>query len=177
MNYKIIMFCLVLLGIAGCKRIDKLTQFNIEIDDIVVVPSSTGINLPFNIITPDISTNSESTFEVNDTRKDLVEKIVLTKLVLTINTPTNEDFSFLNSINIYISADGLSEVQVAWKDSISGNGEKTINLDVSNADLQEYIKKDKFSFRLNAVTDEILATDYQIAIHSVFFVDAKILGQ
>lgn len=166
----------LILSVFGCKKVDKLTQFDMEFNETVVVESSIGINLPFNILTPDIVTNSESTFEVNDTRKDLVEKIVLTTLSLTVTSPSNTDFSFLNSINVYISADGLNEVKIAWKANIP-SGVSTITLDVTGVDLKEYIKKDKFYLRLNKETDEILTSDHHIDIDAVFFVDAKILGQ
>ena len=166
----------IIISIFGCNVIDKLTQFDMVFNETAVIPSSTGINLPFNILTPDIETNSESTFAVNDTRKDLVEEIILKTLDLRITSPSNADFSFLKSINLYISAVGLNEVKIAWKDNIPSDA-TILNLDVTGVDLKEYIKADKFSLRLNTETDELLASDYHIDIHSVFFVDAKILGQ
>jgi len=50
-------------------------------------------------------------------------------------------------------------------------------LDLTGADLKEYIKADKFTLRLNTITDEVMNQDYHINIHSVFYVDAKVLGQ
>ena len=64
----------------------------------------------------------------------------------------------------------------AWLDQIPSGFEQSIQLETSNADLQEYIKKDNFNLRLNTVTDEIITSDHHIDIHSVFFVDARILG-
>ena len=51
---------------------------------------------------------------------------------------------------------------VAWKDAVPADAGVTLNLDRSDADLKEYIKKDKFTLRVNAVTDEFLASDYHI---------------
>jgi hypothetical protein len=166
----------IIVSIFGCKKVDKLTQFKMVFNETEVIPSSTGINLPFNILTPDIVTNSESTFAVNDTRKDLIEEITLTTLSLTISSPSSADFSFLQSINVYISADGLNEVKIAWKENVPADV-SVLNLDITGVDLKEYIKADQFSLRLNTVTDELLTADHQIDIHSEFFVDAKILGQ
>jgi hypothetical protein len=177
MRNRILVFSCIILTIIGCKEIDKLTQFDMEFNETVVVPSSTGINLPFNILTPDVETNSESTFAVNDTRKDLVEEIKLTTLNLTLTSPSNADFSFLESISVFILAEGLSEAKIAWKDNIPDGIGTVLNLEITDADLKEYIKKDKFSLRLNTVTDEFLTSDHQIDVHSVFFVNAKILGQ
>lgn len=161
----------------SCKKGNKLTQFNMEYNETVVIPSSAGVNLPFNVSTPDVQSNSESTFEINDTRKDLIEEIKLTQLDLTLTSPTNGDFGFLKSIEIYISADGLSEKIVARNTNIPSNIGKYLELETSDIDLQEYIKKDQFSLRLNTVTDELITADHEIDIHSIFFVDAKIFGQ
>jgi len=177
MKKQIIILGFILLAISGCKKLDKLTQFNMEFNEDIVIPSSTGINLPFNIITPDVATNSESTFAVNDTRKDLIEEIKLTKLTLTITAPSNADFGFLKSIGVFISADGLSETKIASKDVVPSDIGAVLNLEVVNTNLKDYILKDSFKLRLNTVTDELMSSDYHIDIKSVFFVDAKILGQ
>jgi hypothetical protein len=175
MKKQIIVFSVILLMISGCKDLDKLTQFNMEFNESVVIPSSSGINLPFNILTPDVETNSASTFSTKKTRKDLVDEIKLTKLELTIKSPASEDFSFLKSISVYISAAGLPEVKIASKDIVPENA-TVLSLDVAGTDLKEYIKADKFSLRLNTVTDELLASDYTINAHSTFFVNAKIFN-
>ena len=174
MKKQIIVFSFILVMISGCKDLDKLTQFNMEFNQSFVIPSSTGINLPFNILTPDVTTNSASTFSTNKTRKDLVDEIKLTKLELSISSPTGADFSFLKSIAVYISAAGLPEVKIASKDEVPANAGAILTLDVSGVDLKEYIKADKFSLRLNTVTDELLASDHTLNARSVFFVNAKI---
>lgn len=168
---------LFLFLLIGCKKLDKLTQFNMEYNETVVIQSTTGVNLPFNIGTPDIESNSESTFAVNDTRKDLIEEIILKQLDLTLTTPSNGDLGFLKDIEIYIKADGLSEEKVAWKNDIPTNVDKYIELETTSKDLKEYIKKDNFSLKVTTTTDELITSDHHINIHSVFFVDAKILGQ
>src|SRR6478609_9463418 len=173
MKKQVALFLSISLAIAGCKDIDKLTQFNMEFNESVVIPSSTGINLPFNIMTPDVETNSASTFSTKKTRKDLVDEIKLTKLDLTVTSPSNANFNFLKSVTIYISASGLPEVKIASKETVPTNI-TTLQLDVVDVDLKEYIKADKFSLRLNTVTDELLASDYTVNTHSTFFVKAKI---
>ena len=75
MKSKILIFtCLILLSITNnsCRTIDKLTQFNMDFNQTVVIPSSTGISLPLDILTPALETNSESTFEINNTSKELI---------------------------------------------------------------------------------------------------------
>ncbi len=173
----IILSGLIIFLFAGCKQVDKFTHFEILYDESIVIPATTVVNLPLNLQTPDIPTNSQSSFDVNNTNSDLVEEINLTGMTITLTSPTGEDFSFLKSVHIFISAQGLSETEIAWKDNITDISGNSIQLDVSGADLKDYIRKDNIALRVNTVTDELLTTDHQVDVHSVFFVDAKILGQ
>ena len=159
----------------ACDKVDDLTKFDLTYKSKVVIPASTGIDLPFDVLTPDMETDSESQFEVNDTRKDLIEEIKLTELQMVITSPTDADFSFLKSIEVYISADGLDEIKIAEK-RVDEDAGSTLDVDVLDVDLKEYIKKDKFNLRLNTVTDEAIGSDHEIDVNSTFFVDAKILG-
>ena len=165
-----------LILFVGCDKIDELTKFDITYNQKATIPSSTGIDLPFDIFTPETETNSESEFAVNDTRKDLIEEIKLTELELIITSPSEADFSFLKSIEIFISAEGMDEIQIASLNDIPDDTGNRLNLDTSDRDLKDYIKKDKFTLRLNTVTDEIIGSDHELDVNSTFFVDAKILG-
>ncbi|MBU2950505.1 hypothetical protein KO493_07340 [Tamlana agarivorans] len=160
----------------GCDKIEELTQFTIVYEEEVVIESSTVVDLPFNAFTPEISSNSESKFENNNTGKNLIEYIELTRMTLEIDAPDHGNFDFLNAIEIYISAENEKEVLIAWKDVIEEDGSRVIELDTSNDDLQTYLKKDEFSLRLATVTDQIITSDHKINVRSEFFVDAKILG-
>lgn len=177
MNKLIIIGGAILLFLAGCKVVDKLTQFNMDFNSTVVIPVPEGTNLPSDVKTPDVVTNSESTFSVKDTRKDMIEEVKLTSLELTITSPSTGNFDFMKTINVYMLAEGLPETKIAWKENIPNGAGSVLELDTSNEDLKEYIKKDKIVLRMNTVTDELITTEHQIDIHSVFFVDARILGQ
>ncbi len=167
-------FCVVLFS--ACDKVDELTKFDMDYNTSVVIESAANINLPFNVFTPEVETNSESEFEVNDTRKDLIEEIKLKSMRLNVTGPEGEDFSFLESVEIFISAEGLEEVQIAAAVEIPEETGASLDLDISDIDIQEYIKKDTFNLRLNTVTDEVLTEDHTIDVQTVFFVDAKIFG-
>ncbi|WP_422359781.1 hypothetical protein [Reichenbachiella sp.] len=163
--------------ILSCSEIDKLTQFNMRYSSTVTIPSSSIVSLPINLDTPDINSNSESTFSGNNTRKDLIEEIRLTEMTLTISSPTDGTFSFLEAISISISANGLPDNEIAFLNNIPDNGSNTITLDVSDDDIKEYLTQDKFKLKVSTTTDETIEQDHDIEINSTFFVDAKILGQ
>lgn len=162
---------------ASCENLSKLTQFKMDFSESVTIQKSVPFDTPFSFFTPDIETNSESAFAVNNTSKDLVEQIKLTQLKLTLKSPSDGDFGFLKSISIFVSAGSdLPEIKVAWKDNIPVTAGKELVLDVTDADLQEYIKKDSFKLKLNTVTRKILGSDHQIDLYTEFLVDVKVLG-
>ncbi|MEX0986874.1 MAG: hypothetical protein WD052_05300 [Bacteroidales bacterium] len=165
-----------MMFLISCERVSEFTKFNLVYDESVVIPSSAGVNLPFNLFTPDIESNAESQFAINDTRKDMIEEITLTTLNMTITSPSNGTFSFLKEMAIFLVADSLPEIEIASKYDIPNSTGNVLELETTGEDIQEYIKKDQFSLRLHTVTDEMLSTEYHLDIHAVFYVDAKILG-
>lgn len=171
------LFLMMIALITGCKKLDELTQFDMEYRQELVIPSSTLVDLPFNLATPEVESNSNSRFAAEDTRKDLIEEIRLTLLQLKITAPGDGSFSFLKSIRIFLSAEGLSETKVAWRENIPDNPGRELTLHTTDDDLKAYIKKDHFELRINYVTDEALTRDQEVEVFSRFFVNAEILGQ
>ena len=173
-SFIIVLIFVLFIGFS-CNTIDKLTQFNITNDAEMTIPATFGINIPIDIWTPDITSNSTSTFESNNTHKDLIEKITIKELKLEILTD-GASWDFLKNIELFISAEGLEEKKIAWLENIPKEGLKTIELNTTEDDLKEYIKKDSYKLRVKTVTREIISKDVKVKVHSVYFVDAKILG-
>ncbi|NQU86753.1 MAG: hypothetical protein HQ541_13430 [Mariniphaga sp.] len=167
---------LILFLQTGCEKINQLTVFDLDYNSQVAIESVIGINLPFYLATPNITTNSQSSFEVNDTRKDLIEEATLKELKLQVSVPDDGDFSFLESIKIYISSKNLEEKLITGNETVDPEAGNILILETSNHDLQEYIKNDQIALRINTITDKLLLTDYTIDINSIFTIDAKILG-
>lgn len=167
---------LTLFVCGGCEQLRSLTQFDLTYDETVVVPSSMSVALPFDVATPDVETNSESQFSVNKTQTDLIEAISLKGLKLNLKSPQTGDFSFLEAIHVFIAAEGLPEKEIAWKANIPDTIGKELVLDVTQDDVMDYIKKDKFTLRVRVTTDELLTVDHEIGIRAVLHVDAKVLG-
>ncbi|MCR9171029.1 MAG: hypothetical protein NXI10_00940 [bacterium] len=168
----ILMFALTFL-MTSCKK--KLTEFDIDYTSEVVVSSTFGQLVPFSLNTPEIETNSEFEFESNNTRADKVERINLTTLRLDITSPNGETFSFLNSVDIYISSPNHAEKKVAFKESIPANVGSQLTCDLVDAELQDFIKDDSFTLRLVTVTDETIPQDVTIDVYTRFRVKAKLL--
>lgn len=177
MKFTTILLLFVLFSVSGCRKVDKLTQFTMEYDQTIVIPSTIGINLPFNIPTPDIETHSGKTFELNSTQKSLIEEIRLKHMDLSLVSPRYADFSFLESIVICITAEDLPELEIAWAYDIDEDVADFLELETADTDVQKYIKADHFMLLVKNVTDELVTSEHQIELHCVFFVDARILGQ
>ncbi|PHR48133.1 MAG: hypothetical protein COA32_06325 [Fluviicola sp.] len=158
----------------GCKK--KLTNFNLDDNFQTTIPSSSPVDIPFTIHTQEQETNSEAEFESHDTRKDKIQQIVLKDLVITILAPEGEDFSFLSSLEIYLSSTNHAEEKVAFANDISNDIGSEIVCNSVGQDLQKFVKDDKFKIRIRTVTDEVITQDIDINIYTNFFVDAKLIN-
>ncbi|MFK7920523.1 MAG: hypothetical protein AB8H47_01130 [Bacteroidia bacterium] len=176
-KYLVLPFLALCLSFFSCEKLSEFTQFNLNYTASVTVPATAGIDLPFDLFTPDIETNTETEFETEKTSKDLLEEVKLTKLDLVITSPTDADFEFLETITFYLVADGLPEIAIATKDPVVDGVGATLSLDVIEDDLKEYMKKEGFKLRANIKTDNTIAEAISIEISTSFFIDARILGQ
>ena len=160
-------------------KLDELTKFDLPYDTSVNIEASVKLPIPagqtISIPTPPITTNSEEQFEVNKTAKNLIEEIKLKELTLKVKTPEDGNFDFVNSIELFINAEGLEETKIASASDIQ-KGTNEINLTVEDVDLTPYITGNEIVFKVKMVTGKIVTQSMEIDIHSVFHVDAKILG-
>jgi hypothetical protein len=167
-----IIFLIVVIGFifsfSSCK---KLLTFKISDSTTTTVGKNIPLLSAFNIPTPDITTNSESEFEKNNTNVDLVKEILLKKLKLTITSPSDKTFSFLKSIEVYISADGEDEIKVAWNNNVESTAQ-SIELELTEKPLDNYVKKDKYTLRTTVITREALSQSVDIRIDETFQVTA-----
>ena len=162
--------------LSSCSVIDELTKFDLDYQTNYSVASTTIINTPINLTTPDVTTQSESTFENNNTHKDLIESIKLKNIKLTIDTPEDGNFNFLKELHVYINAEGVEELEIANIYDLENTNSAILELDILGEELKEFIKKDRFNLRIKTVTDETISESHDIIIDTKFSVDAKILG-
>jgi hypothetical protein len=166
----------VLLTYGSCKEVSQLTHFYIDYTSNVTIPPADVVGIPIDVWTPYIPTNSDEIFGNNNTSSGLIEEIILTEMKMNITSPSSQSFDFLKSIEIYIIANNLSEVKIAWYDDIPQTGLSSINMETSEDDLQEFIEQEVYKLRCRAVIREQISDTVQLEIFSTFFVDAQILG-
>ena len=137
----------------------------------------TPLDVPFELITPSIETEYQTVYYQYDTRPDKIEEIKLKDADLTITSPSNGTFNFLESVALSISTSELEKIDIASKMDIGNMNQNSITLETADVNLQDYLSENEFNLNISAVTDEVLLEDYVIDIHTVFFVDARVLGQ
>ncbi len=165
----------LLLLPTSCKKLREITRFDITTVSYATIPSGGIVNLPFQIFTPDIETNSAQEFETNKTEARLVRAAFLKSLTLNIHQPNQANFDFLRSVEIFISAANLEEKRIAAQTDIPQTGLKTLSVGTDDAiDLKDYIKGDKYKLRVQAVTRQLPGSDVTIRINSRFEVEANI---
>ncbi|MBL7816044.1 MAG: hypothetical protein JNL70_13590 [Saprospiraceae bacterium] len=165
---------IVLLSTA-CKKINEALTFQLGYTSKITYNPSSSINLPFDLFTSDITTNSETEFSTRNTNKDLIDKITLKELKLTITSPTDQRFDFLSSVEVYIQATDLGELKIAESVNIPESVGNTLTLTVASNDIAPYIKKDKFKLRVKTVTDKTVSRQISVDAASQFEIQAKVL--
>lgn len=174
---KKILLLLMTVCLISCEEaLDKLTMFDVKNTTEFTIPSTTIIDLPFALPTPEVDAESNQDFSNNNSRKDLIESAILTRLNLTIDAPADANFDFLNKVEIFINAEGLDEVRIASIDDIPENGSASLDLMTEDTELREYLKKDRYSLNIRATMDKTINESYTIKVANTIFIDAKILG-
>lgn len=175
---KIIIISLIAVGILttySCKKLDEFTKFDLDYTSKVTIPANTIVNIPIDLNTPDIETNFQDKLSNNNTNTELVEEITLGAMSITATVPQGSNLDFLKSIQVFISADGLDEVEIASNSEVA-DGLTTLELTVSNVNLKDFITKESIKLRIKTVTDKAITQDRDLEIFTRFKVNAKILG-
>lgn len=154
----------------GCEKIDKLLTFNIE--DSQNIKVSGGFPLGVVPVTPlSVPTKSEEQFSNEGTRADLVKKVTLTQLTLTITDPSSQNFDFLKLVRIYISTDSNDKILLASLDQVP-QGVKTISLKPTSAVLDKYIKAKSYTLTTEAEIAKPISQDITLRCDTRFKVTA-----
>ena len=163
----------ILLSVVSCKKIKDLLTFNVNVENNFTVAASGPLNVPFDILTPQVTTNSSQQFQNNNSDINKVKDIKLTKVDLQIVSPAGKTFSFLQSVHIYISTNASDEIELAYQDNISSTA-TAISLTPTTATLDKYVKASSYSLRTKVVTKQALTQDVEIKNLCQFQVTANL---
>lgn len=155
----------------SCDAVDDLLTFTISNNASIKIKSTSPINLPSEIITPDVTTNSSAEFENNKTKANLVKDVKIRSLKLSISDPSDKTFTFLKSIHLYISTTNSDEIELAYLDDINTSN-NSIDLICTDARLDQYIKADRYKIRTKVTLKETLTKDVTVKADMKFKVTA-----
>lgn len=155
----------------ACSAIDNLLSFTISNETSVQIKANTLINLPTEISTPDVTTNSSDEFKNNNTQANLVKDVKLKSLNISITNPEGKNFSFLKSIHIYVSTTDTNEIEIAYQDNINSTS-NSIDLICTNEKLDQYIKADSYKIRTKVTLKETVSQDVTVKSSMKFRVTA-----
>jgi hypothetical protein len=178
MNYKSIkgligfFLLVVFISLCQCSKVNELLTFFISDQTTLRIENTAPVNLPFEVPTPEISTNSNQKFENNHTSANLVKDIKLNELRLTITNPVNKTFSFLKSIQVYISTTQNDEILLAHHDNVPADV-SMIALITTQEKLDHYIKSDSYKLRTKIITRETFTQAIDVQVDLKFKVTAS----
>jgi hypothetical protein len=161
----------LLFFIGACKDVDDLLTFEISDSFELTIASGSPLNLPIELATPDVATNSSQKFENNNTKAELVKDIRLKTLNLEITDPVDKTFNFLKSIEIYISTNGNNEILLAHLYDIPQDV-NTIELIPTSEKLDIYVKSSTYQLRTKIITQETLSQEVDLTGGVTFKVTA-----
>lgn len=156
---------------SSCNTVDDLLTFTISNNASIKIQSTSPINLPSEIITPDVTTNSSAEFENNKTKASLVKDVKIKSLKLSISDPSDKTFTFLKSVHLYISTSSSDEIELAYQDNINVSS-NTIDLICTDQKLDQYIKADSYKIRTKVTIKETLTKDVTVKADMKFKVTA-----
>lgn len=135
-----------LIGFNSCQKIRDLKTFDIDYSTSFEIPSSSIFGGIISTPPQRIETNTSSSLEDQGTKAKWVKTVYLKDMKGTITNPSDEDFDFLESIEVYIAAEGIDEVLMAVNNNVPENT-NTIELFPTDCDLKEFLLKDAIQIR------------------------------
>ncbi len=163
----------ILFSGISCKKIEDLLTFTVNVENNFTVGASSPLNIPIDILTPQVTTNSTQQFQNNNSDVNRVKDIKLKKVDLQIISPAGKTFSFLESVHIYVSTNANDEIELAYLDNISSSS-NSISLIPTSVSLDKYVKASSYSLRTKIVTKQALTQNVEIKNGCQFQVTANL---
>ena len=163
----------LLISFTSCDLLSELAKFTVSYSAQFTVDKNTVINMPIDLNSGDIITDSKKTFEDNDADLDDIDEITLDKLTVRLLSPAGGDLSFGKDIVVLIGAPGKSDLILAFKNDVPAGVGSEIDLDASQSDFAEFIKLDKFFLIARVTLDETLNEDHVLEVDADFTVKAN----
>jgi hypothetical protein len=146
---------LYMLLIVGCDKIKDLAaiSFDVPLTSQQLVPARGAFTgtfpLTMDFSSSKVATNSAQYLSNNNTSTNLIDSAVMTSLsLIKVNGDSNAHFNFVDTIRIFASATGQSEVLVAYRYGVPANID-SLALTCNDVNLKPYFLADSVMLRVN----------------------------
>ncbi len=174
MRFLTYIFIGFLLVLTGCDK-DNQVKFDLQKSEELSIPElKTAMQLP-GLYEPDFRVQGSKEFENNNTNASHVQTMTLKTLNLQIVDPPQRDFSFVESIHVYVDGQDSEEQRIAYKVNIRESIGSQLALKIENLDLAPYLDKESFKMRYDVAFDEGTSGKIKVAANMVFDVRAEVI--
>lgn len=162
-----------LLLTMSCEKILDLLEFSVEDSQTITVPATLPIGQFFALPSVAVSSTSKTTYANNNTSADYVQDVTLSRLALTITSPTGQNFDFLKRIEVYISTDANSQGVLLASLNPVPTGATTIELTPADQKLDVFLSQGSYTLTTKVEVTQPLTQQVTIRADSRFKVKAK----
>ncbi len=159
---------------ASCKKIEKLTNFYIDInEEFNVNPSLAQNNILDTWMFIAYNSKVEYLGEYNTTVAG-IEKIAFSKFDLSIVSPNDQNFDFIESIEVFMTVTDKDPLRVAWLDRLPESGMNDLELSFVVDNIKDYlIEKDNLlNIRITTTSNENI--DLKLKLHYRFYLSSEL---
>ena len=184
---KIILLAASIISLSACQKIKNAANisFDVPYTQTVTLPPvpgytygtplpSGGADLPFAKVS--LATNAQQYFDQYHASRANVVSAFLTQLDMQITNPANQNFDFLDRMELYISTESQPEVLVAYQYSIPKGSKKIDLVIVQGLDIKNYADADSVTVRLNAHVNAVPIPGTQVYSEGNFHITANPLN-
>lgn len=140
------------LMLTACSDKDLEFDFDLDYADIILDIDSTNTIGTKTLDSILVASVLDSVLKKNNASMDQIKSIKLKKVEFTLLEPAGGNFNSLASCEAFLSAPGLDETKIAFKENI-GDGINNVPLDVKDSELVEYMKASSFQLRAVGTND------------------------
>ena len=108
--------------------------------------------------------------EKNGVSSDLIKKATIKSVTINLESPSTGNFNWVKSAKVFIIGENSPEKEVATVSEVLDD-QKSIEISGIDLELTDYIKGGKFSFKLEAMNDEIIPVDHEVTVKTTFNVE------
>lgn len=152
------------LAVAGCDKVKDLAEINQDIPyhEEVEVPFGLGggqplpTGIPVSLPSYAFATNYQSYLNQYNTSSDKVIHAKLKSLSMRITTPPSQNFDFLDTVRVYVSANGLPEKLAAYKYPVP-KSVQLVDMDIVDQNLKEYFLRDSMYVKITGYANALPA--------------------